>query len=358
MRARVLAAILVTALACEGKPARHGRRASPTQTVEVVPVREEQLDAPLVVPAQLFAFQAVDLRARTEGFVESIDVDRGSRVSAGEILVRLSAPELEARRAAAAARLRGQSATATRLRAAARTPGAVAGNTVEVARAEEQATRAEVSSAAALEQYLIVRAPFDGLITARFVHPGALVGPSSERPLVRLEELDHLRLVVYVPEYAAGAVREGGEVPFRTDAFPGQTFTSRVARVAHSLDPATRTMPVEADVDNRDGRLAPGMYADVDWHVHRASPSLLVPARAVVQTTSEVFVLAVRGGVVHRVPVERGMTQGDALEVFGRLGAGELVVARGREDLAEGARVETRPARSHASAPERRTASR
>lgn len=341
MQLYVFGAALLVACGADGTPATPlASDAAPP--VDVVRVASAMLEVAVRLPGELLPFETVDLHARAEGFVQRIDVDRGSLVHEGDVLVRLAAPELRARRAGAEARLTGERSTAERLRAAGATPGAVAGHDLEIAASREAASSAEARSLAALEGYLVVRAPFDGVITDRFVHPGALVGPSGDRPLLRLEQITRLRLVVAVPEYAAGRIADGREITFHVRAFPGRAFVGTVARVARSVDASTRTMPVELDVDNAAGLLAPGMYADVEWQVVREGLSLFVPARAIVQSTSAVFVNVVREGRAHRVPVDRGMAQGELVEVFGELTAEDLVVARAREDLADGQALDVR----------------
>src|SRR5262249_30644817 len=160
----------------------------------------------------------------------------------------------------------------------------VAGHDVELAAAAAQANRARVRTLRDLEQYLVVTAPFDGVVTERNVHPGALVGPSiggTGAPMLRIEQVAHLRLTAAVPEAGAGQIAEGATAPFSVRAWPGRRFTGPIARPSHTVDPRTRTMAVELDVTNTDGALAPGMYADVVWPVRRATPSLFVPRTAV-----------------------------------------------------------------------------
>jgi hypothetical protein len=111
-------------------------------------------------------------------------------------------------------------------------------------------------------------------------------------------------------------------------------------------------MPVELDVDNSDGRLAPGMFADVLWPVKRTAPSLFVPAGSIVQSTERAFVARVRDGVIEQVTVQRGATQGDLVEVFGGLNEGDVIARRGSDELRNGVHVETRaPAKPAGSAP-------
>jgi RND family efflux transporter MFP subunit len=296
----------------------------------------------------------VALHARANGYVSRVLVDRGSRVKKGALLVTLVAPELGAQRAEAQAKLSGDKSTLDRLKAAAETPGAVAGQEIELAQAGVQAEQARVDALRALEQYLVVTAPFDGMITERNVHPGALVGPqagASSPPMLRIEEVQKLRLTVPVPEAFAGAIAEGATVTFTVRAFPGVKFTGITSRIAHSVDTTTRSMAVELDVDNTDGRLAPGMFADVSWPVKRASPSLFVPPGAVAQTTERTFVARVKDGVVEQVQVQRGATQGDLVEVFGALSPGDTVARRATEDLRSGTHVQTRAPKPAGSGP-------
>jgi RND family efflux transporter MFP subunit len=202
---------------------------------------------------------------------------------------------------------------------------------------------------------LTVTAPFDGTITERNVHPGALVGPqtgTTSPPMLRIELVQSLRLTVPVPEALAGAIAEGAAAEFSVRAFPGVKFTGTTKRVSHSVDTRTRSMAVELDVDNSDARLAPGMFADVLWPVKRSTPSLFVPPASIVQSTERSFVARIRDGVVEQVPVQRGSAQGDLVEVFGGVKEGDVIARRGTDELRSGLHVETRaPAKPAGSAP-------
>lgn len=334
---------VLAACTSEAAPLESPREAPAAAPLEAVRVVAGQLDATATIPGELVAWSAVDVVPRAQGFVERVEVDRGSRVRRGELLVRLVAPELRAERAEAAAKAQREQQTLARLRRASQTDGAVAAHEVETAQQAYSAETARVEAYRALESYLLVRAPFDGTITARHVHPGALVGPSAG-PMLRLEDVGRLRLTLAVPEHLVGGLQAGSEVSFTVRAWPERTFAGEVARVAASLDPQSRTMAVEVDVDNADGQLAPGMYADARWPVRRSAPALTVPRTAVVQSAQEVFVIRVRDGVAERVAVRRGLTDFKSVEVFGPLAAGEVVLARGRDDIRDGAAVQTRVA--------------
>ena len=334
------------------------------QTVELVPVVSKPVFRTVDLPAEILPYLSVSLHARVPGYVERVLVDRGSMVKPGELLAELSAPELKAQIAEAEskvqaaesekiqaeAQLAATESTYDRLRKAAETPGAVAGNEiiqlqkqVEAAQALVRA-RAQASESAAaavraqkdMEAYLKITAPFDGVVTERFVHPGALVGPGADPVLLTIQQISRLRLVVPVPEEDVGGTARGASIAFRVPAYPDRAYNGTVARIAHALDPKTRTMPVELDVLNRDGTLAPGMYPAVKWPVRRERPGLFVPKTSVVTTTERTFVIRARNGRAEWVDVKKGAADGDLIEVSGALAAGDRVVRRGSDELRDG----------------------
>jgi membrane fusion protein (multidrug efflux system) len=374
--------ILSTGLtACRGAaPAAKGGETAPAggvPTVDVVRVVEQPLNATVSMPAELTAYQTVAIYPRVTGFVKTIRVDRGTRVRAGEILAVLDAPELGAQRAEAQSKLQAASAQLAavraktdadtgvyeRLKAAAATPGVVAGNDVVVAQKAVEADQGQATAAQQIvegarqalaavrdtESYLTIIAPFAGVITERNVHPGALVGPgggaAAAAPMVRLVEDDRLRLVVPVPEAYTAGVTAGTEMPFSVAAYPGQDFSGRVARIARSVDIGTRTMAVELDVSNADGRLTPGAFCQVRWPVHRPGPSLLVPSGSVASTTGRTFVVRIRNGRTEWVDVKTGVASGPLVEVFGDLRAGDEIAARGTDEIRAGTNVRAREAK-------------
>src|SRR5438093_813580 len=342
--------------------------------VEVVRVTSKSVERQVKLPGEFRPYLAVSLYAKVAGFVRRVDVDRGSTVKHGQLLATLEAPEMQAQiveaeskaqaielqRAEAVAKLAGAQSTYDRLKAASATPGVVAENdvivaqkTVEAAQAlvrsyedSIKAARAQAQAVRDLGQYLQIKAPFDGIITERNVHPGALVGPGSgSTPLLRLHQITRLRLVVAVPEALVGAIVKGARVPYTVPAYPGETFYGVVNLIAHDLDEKTRTMPVELEVRNVDLRLGAGMYPELQWPVRRPQPSLLVPPTSIVTTTERTFVIRVRNGSAEWVNVSRGARVGDLIEVFGALKDGDMVVRRGTDELREGAKINAQPAK-------------
>jgi membrane fusion protein (multidrug efflux system) len=346
-------------------------------TIDVARVVEQPLNVQLSLPGELTAYQSVAIYPRVNGFVKTVPVDRGSQVRAGALLVTLEAPELLAQRSEAQSKLQASEAqlavarakadadngTFEKLKAASATPGVVAGNDVVIAEKAAEASRSQVVSAQEsvegarqslnairdMEGYLRVTAPFDGVVTERNVHPGALVGPASGSgsaiPLLRVMEHRRLRLIVPVPEAYTGEMKAGTQIPFSVAAYPGQTFSGTVARIAQSVDVSTRTMAVELDVTNTDGRLAPGTFCQVRWPIRRAGPSLFVPSGSIATTTDRTFVIRVRDGKTEWVDVKTGLTAGALVEVFGNLRAGDEVAGRGTDELRPGTAVQARQAK-------------
>jgi RND family efflux transporter MFP subunit len=333
--------------------------------VEVARVVSRPVERTVRLPGEFLPYESVEIRARVPGYVEQVLVDRGSIVRKGELLAVLTAPEMSAQlaeaesreqaavsqRTEAEARQAAAQATYDRLKDAAKTAGAVSGNeldqaakaadgaqaAVAAAQSAVKAAHASVQSLRDLQAYLQVTAPFGGVITDRYMHPGALAGPTTG-PLLKLDNNARLRLVVAVPEADAGGIVPRARVSFTVPAFPGRSFQGTVARNSRSMDPKTRTMAVELDVANPGAVLAPGMFPDVDWPV-RQSAALLVPPIAVASNTERVFVIRVRNGTAEWVNVRRGAAVGDQVEVYGPLSNGDEVVKRASDEIRDGSRL-------------------
>jgi len=335
------------------------------QNIDLAPVISRRESREVNLPAEIAPYLTVSLHAKVRGYVEEVLVDRGSAVKQGDLLVRLSAPEMDAQiaesearfqateadRAQAEAQLAAAQSTYDRTQEAAKTPGAVAGNDVTQAQKQVEAatalvgSRQRASAAAqaavdaqkALLAYLKITAPFNGVVTDRLVHPGALVGPGADPALLVVEQVSRLRVVVPVPEEYVGDIVRGANVEFTVPAHPGRTYAGKIARAADVLDEKTRTMAVELDVMNRDGSLAPGMYPGVHWPVRGQTAALWVPKTSVATTTERTFVIRDRDGHAEWVDVKKGAAEGDLVAVLGNLKAGDKVVRRATDEIREGA---------------------
>ncbi len=341
------------------------------QTLDAVRVISRPIDRKEDLPGEFVPYLSVPIHAKIPGFVEKVEVDRGSRVKEGQLLATMIAPELNAQRAEANAKVSAAKAqkveaearvlavqsTYERMKAASATPGVIAGNELIQAEKQVDVDRAKVAAAdssvqaaqdalKAIEEiqvYLRVTAPFSGVITTRNVHPGALVGTARDAlPMFQLETEDRLRLVVPVPEADVGGIVKGGKIAFSVPAYPGEVFYGTLSRIARSMDSKTRSMPVELDVSNRNGKLAAGMYPSVKWSVRGNRSALLVPPTSIATNSERTFVVRVKDGVAEWVDVKKGPMQGDLIEIVGPLKDGDTVLRRGSEEIREGARVNVR----------------
>jgi membrane fusion protein, multidrug efflux system len=350
--------------------------AAAVPAVDVVRVVEHPVDVTLEMPGELQPYETVAIYPKITAFVKTMRVDRGSQVRAGELLAELEAPEVVAQRAEAQSKLQSAQAelavarskadadqsTSDKLQAASATPGVVAGNDLvraqktvdadqhEITAAQQnvEAARQVLNSVTQMEDYLHVTAPFAGVVTERNAHPGALVGPvtgsTGGLPMLRLMNTRRLRLTVPVPEAYIAGITPGTAIRFTVPAYPGQAFSGTIARIAHAVDVKTRTMAVELDVDNADGRLAPGSFCQAQWPVHRPQPSLFVPSGSIASTTGRTFVVRIRNGKAEWVDVKSGLTQKNTVEVFGDLHDGDQIAARGTDEIPEGTTVQARQA--------------
>lgn len=377
-------ALMFFALGCNAASSDKGRNPpatsspSTTITVSTVPVISKKLQTTIALPAQLTPYEQVDIYPKVTGFVETVTVDRGSRVQPGQLLVRLTAPELNSQRSqaeagvraaesqlvTAQAKLASDNGTYLHMVSASKTPGVLAENDVAVAGqqvsidkglvdAAEQnvaAARDALRSISQTEAYLTITAPFEGIVTTRNLHPGALIGPASGQgaapPILQIVDDRRLRLVVPIPEAQVGYMKVGQLVSFTVPAYPDQTFKAPIQRISHEVDEKSRTMPVELDVRNRDGRLSPGSFTTVSWPLERSYPTLFVPASAVTTDQQHTFVIRVHNGNAEWVTVQIGQSVNGDIEVFGDLAAGDQVVKTASDAIHSGdqLQVQTSPA--------------
>ncbi|WP_300163848.1 efflux RND transporter periplasmic adaptor subunit [Solidesulfovibrio sp.] len=323
----------------------------------------------LTLPATTSAFEAVSVFARASGYIEKRFVDIGSRVKTGDILARISAPELDHQIALAEATLAQNEAALAQAKAnrdlakvtwdrnaklvdqgyVSLQDGDVARLTLEArasdvhsAEATVQAQREQIKVLRQQKDYQRVAAPFDGVVTQRNVDNGSLVqaDATSGTALFALSRGDVIRIQLYVPQDAAVGVTPGVAAVVRVPEIPGRTFPGQVTRVANTLQPNTRTLLTEIDVQNADGALTPGIYCNVALQVPRRTPSLLVPSEAVIFNKAGMQVVVVQNGVarIRKIAVVRDF--GTEVEVGEGVKAGDKVVLNPPVDLADGGKVQ------------------
>lgn len=321
---------------------------------ETVAVQKGILSTTLQLPGELIAFQQVDIYAKENSFVKKIYVDVGSEVQTGQLLAMMDAPELNSRLSAAASRLKSQEAlylaskaNYDRLLETSKTPGTIAPNELDLALAKKnsdyaqlEATKAAYAEIMNTRDYLEIRAPFTGVISARNVNTGAYVGPSgkgSEFPLFTLQEQKMLRLVVSIPEEYTRYLHENDSVNFTVDAFPNKKFKALVKRLAGALDSKLHSQRIEMDVINVNKKLLPHMVADVQISLSGKDSAFIVPKSAIVNSPERVFVIKVVNNTLEWVDVKKGNESDGKTEVFGNLNSGDLLIKKGSEEFRNGA---------------------
>ncbi|QDK81314.1 efflux RND transporter periplasmic adaptor subunit [Spirosoma sp. KCTC 42546] len=316
----------------------------------------------LNLPGELESYYETDLYPRVSSYVKALHVDIGDQVHKGQVLAELEAPELTANLTEAFSKVKAAEAvygaskgTYLRVLRTSRTLGAISPVDLDAARTKAVsdslgvvAANAHYSSVQQLVSYLKIIAPFTGVITDRRLSPGAFVGPGGQNgvPMLKIKQLDRLRLRIAVPEAYLGDIRRGNQVQFSVRSFPNQTFTGRINRIANSVRPETRSELVEIDFQNKGGLLKPGMFASARLPVTSTREgSLYVPKSAVVSTLDRTFVLKVVDGKAIRTTVQKGDDTVGQTQVFGDLKAGDIILKTGSEDIADGAAIKTQPAK-------------
>ncbi|WP_160717620.1 efflux RND transporter periplasmic adaptor subunit [Chitinophaga solisilvae] len=347
------------------KEKKEGAAEAAPPALEAFAIQKGQLSSSIKIPGELVAFQRVDLYAKVSSFVRKLYVDVGSEVTAGQLLVTMEAPELNSQLSGAESRLKSQEAvylsskaTYDRLLETSKTPGTVSQNDLDIAFAKQKSDLAQLDAAKAAyreigdtRNYLEIRAPFSGVISRRNVSAGAYVGPAgkgSDMPIFTLQEQKKLRLVVSIPEAYNSYLHQNSEVNFTTKSMLNQVFTARVSRLSGALDERLRSQSIEMDVLNNDKKLLPGMVAEVSIPLTGSNVStFVVPSKAILNSTTGVFLLRIKDKKVEWIPVKTGRKVEDQTEVFGDLNPDDLIVKTASEEVRDGsaaAHVKTVPA--------------
>lgn len=340
LRSGCLTLLLASAVAAHAADA-----PKPLEFKTATPTRGE-INRFVSLPGSLKANQQATLYARVPGYLKSIAVDKGDRVAAGQSLGEIEVPEL----AADAVRYRAEARTAetdfTRMNAAQKSaPELITPQALDEARGRMDVAKANLERTETLLNYSKLTAPFAGVITARFVDPGAFIpaatsGSSAQNAaLVTLMDFNIVRAQVAIPELEAPLVRAGQPVRVSVEGLPGKVFEGTVARLAYALDDVTRTMLVEADLPNPDLALRPGMYATIKVGVEKHADTLLIPAEALVTEKSGASVFVSVSGKAKKTAVKAGFNDGAKAEVLSGLTGNETLLLVGKTALTDGAAI-------------------
>jgi len=286
-------------------------------------------------------FREATLYAKVSGYLKMVAVDKGDAVHEGEVLGVIEAPEVEQQVASKRADLDIKKLTDQRYSNLAKT-GLVSQQDRDRAQADVQIANADLLALKALRGYEVIRAPFAGVITGRHADPGALLqaATSSESALalVDVAEVDRLRIFVYIGQVEAVGVHEGDKVEITSDEYPDRNIQATITRFSKDLDPKTRTMLTEIDIDNKTPGLLPGIFVRVRFLVAQPA-ALTIPADALVLHGGATLVARVEDGHARFVKVVAGNSDGQVVRVRHGLSVGDRVVLHPGDDVVEGGPV-------------------
>ena len=311
--------------------------------VRVAHVKKGAAERTISLPAEVRAERRATLYAKVSGYVKEVRVDRGDRVTRGQALAVLESPDLDEQVASAQAELslrKLQAARAEKLSSG----GRVSQSEREQASEAVQLASSALARARVMQGYQVLRAPFDGTVTARFADAGALLpaatgSTSSAQPLLEVAQIDRLRVALQLGQDEAARVHQGDKVMLR--ASPDEpAFEARISRLAQTLDPRTRTMLCEIDLVRPPAGLYPGAFVQASVGL-RGAVRAQVPTEALVAQAGKLFIALVQNGKIHFQPVRLGVDDGQSVEVLEGLQGDELVALSLSSEVAEGATIRT-----------------
>jgi RND family efflux transporter MFP subunit len=339
-------------------------------SVRVATVRDSGSKVTVSLPATTTAFEAANIFARTNGYIEKRYVDIGDRVKAGDLLADITAPELDHQISQAKATLAQNQATLEQTQASRDLADVTNGRdsklvkqgwltlqqgdndrltlkaqqaAVGVAQSNITAQEAQIRVLQQEKAYQRVIAPFDGVITQRNIDNGSLVTAGSTF-MYTLQHPDVIRTQLFVPQDAAFGVAPGVDAVVHVPEIPNRTFPGKVTRIASALQPGSRTLLTEVDVPNPDGALSPGIYCTVELFIPRKTPSMIISADAVVFDENGQHVAVVENGIVHFQKITVARDFGTEVEVHDGVKVGDQVILNPMVNLAEGSKVTVRKA--------------
>ena len=322
-------------------------------TVIANPPQAGQVGQEVILPGNVYAYSDASLYARTDGYLSKWYFDIGAHVREGQLLAVISTPEVDKQLLQARADLATAKATAGLAKINSSryqgllTQNAVSKQDTDTFVTQEASTNSTVDSAQAnvqrleqLQSFEKIYAPFSGVVTARNVDVGQLINAGAGTLMFRLSAIDVLRVYVNVPQIYSQSAVPGSTARLTLSEFPGQSFTGKLVRTARAIDPASRTLLVEFDVDNRDGKLLPGAYTEVHMNVHQGVAPLIIPVSALIFRNQGLQVGTVvkgaNGDQAKLLQVTLGQDDGSTVQVIHGLSADSQVIQNPPDSLIDG----------------------
>ena len=339
-----LLAALTAFTGCGRPPAESAPAPPPPAAVQTVIPKRGEIARSITLPSfRILACQEATLYAKVSGYLKALTVDKGDAVQAGQLLAEIEVPELLAdeaqyRAECSVARTNYERMAEARQKA----PDLVVPQTVDDLRGQWEIAQARLQRTETLLRYCRITAPFAGIVTARFVDPGAFIPAATagstpqSAAMLTLMDYSRVRIQVFVPEMEVPLIKNGVPARLTVEELPGQTFTGAVTRFAHALDQATKTMLTEIELPNPNRGLRPGAYASVRLELERKPDALLIPVPALVTEKAGTFVFTIADGKAKKTPVQAGFNDGVNVEITDGVKPGEPVILVGKQPLTDG----------------------
>jgi membrane fusion protein (multidrug efflux system) len=320
--------------------------------VKIVSPRRGEIYRFITLPGSIKARQQATLYAKVSGYLKSLSVDKGDHVAAGEAIGEIEVPELGAEAVKYRAEIKVAQTDYARLDAARKnSPDLVTPQGLDEARARLDIAKANLERTETLLNYSRVTAPFNGIVTMRYVDPGAFIpaatsgGTPQTGAIVTVMDFNTVRAQVGVPELEAALISAGQPVRVTTESLPGKIVEGTVSRQSYALDEATRSLLVEADLPNLDLSLRPGMYATIKIGIQKHTNTVLIPITALIVEKSASSVFLLKQGKARKMAVKTGFNDGAQVEIVSGINPEEALILPGKQTLTDGQSVNVMEAR-------------
>jgi len=294
------------------------------------------------LPGEVRPLYEVTLFAKVDGYLDKLTVDKGDSVKAGDLIADIDVPELRANLVKYKAELELAQAEFKQMSEASAADSEAAKNRLAVANGKLAVAKGNVQYTESMLKYARVVAPFDGIITKRYVDPGAYIpvpnaaSTPEAAAIVNLTDFKTVRLQVAVPETEATRVKIGQTIRWTADDFPGEHFDGTVTRAYWALDKATKTMLTETQMTNPGMKLQPGMLVNARIGIEKKSDALLLPAEALVKEKTNSFIYIFNDGKIKKAPVEVGFNDGTNVEIVSGVKPVDMAIVPGQQTLRDG----------------------
>ena len=323
------------------------RPQTPAMSVQTIRPKRGEIVHKVTLPGNVMAYQEATLYAKVAGYLKTINVDKGDSVKEGELLAEIEAPEMladliKAKAEAEAAQLDYKRVTDAQKKAS----DLVVPQTVDAAKAKSGVAVAGLQRIETLLSYAKITAPFSGVITKRWVDPGALIpaptssSTSKSGAVVTLMDFSTVRIDVAIPDTEAPFIKKDLPVKVTVNELPGRTFQGTITRFSYALDESTKTMVTEIEISNPDLALRPGMWAAVEIELQKKENALLIPAEALVIEKNKNSVFVVRDKKALKVALTTGFDDGVNVEILKGCGLNDAVIVAGKQSVTDGQKVQ------------------